>query len=98
VHSDQRASGRVGVAVYPWEVTIDAPSASDGARNAFTAPISGLAPEAGRMLARVGPLTAEASREELERLGLRRGEPARARFSPASARLLALDGEVEPQA
>jgi molybdate transport system ATP-binding protein len=97
VHSDQRASGRVGVAVYPWEVTIDAPSASDGARNAFTAAISGLAPEAGRMLVRVGPLTAEGSRDELERLGLRRGEPARARFSPADARLLALDGEVESQ-
>jgi ABC-type sulfate/molybdate transport systems ATPase subunit len=93
VCSDHRASGRVGVAVYPWEVTLAAPARSDGAVNAIVAPISSLAPEGGRMRMRVGPLTAEVPREELERLGLRRGEPASASFSPADARLLALDGE-----
>ena len=59
--------------------------------NAITAPISALAPEGGRMRVRVGSLTAEGPREELERLGLRRGEAASASFSPADARLIALD-------
>jgi ABC-type sulfate/molybdate transport systems ATPase subunit len=93
VRSDQRATGRVGVAVYPWEVAIGPPSQSNGAINAITAPISTLAPEGGRMRVRVGPLTAEGPRDELERLGLRRGESARASFSSADARLLSLDGE-----
>jgi ABC-type sulfate/molybdate transport systems ATPase subunit len=93
VRSDQRATGRVAVAVYPWEVTIGPPSQPNGAVNAIIAPISALAPEGGRMRVRVGPLTAEGPREELERLGLRRGESARASFSSADARLLALDGE-----
>ena len=42
------------------------------------------------MRVRVGPLTAEGPRDELERLGLRRGEPASASFSPADARLIVL--------
>ena len=93
VRSDARATGRVGVAVYPWEVTLDAPGPSDGRVNSITAPISALAPEGGRMRARVGALTAECPREEFERLGLQRGDPARASFSPADARLLALGEE-----
>jgi molybdate transport system ATP-binding protein len=92
VHSDQRAIGRVGVAVYPWEIAIGAPDDGDGdgSPNAITAPISALAPEGGRMRVRIGPVTAEGPRDELERLGLQRGEPAQASFSPASARLLVL--------
>ncbi len=93
VHSDQRATGRVGVAVYPWEIAIGAPDGGDEAPNAITAPISALAPEGGRMRVRIGPLTAEGPRDELERLGLHRGEPAQASFSPASARLLVLRDE-----
>jgi ABC-type sulfate/molybdate transport systems ATPase subunit len=90
VRSDARASGRVGVAVYPWEVTIGAPG-STGHVNAIVAPISGLAPEGGRMRVRVGVLTAECPRDEIERLGLCPGAPAAASFSPADARLIALD-------
>ncbi len=92
VRSDQQASGRVGVAVYPWEIAIGPPG-DDGEYNAITAPITAVAPEGGRMSVRIGPLTAEGPRDELERLGLRRGEPASASFSPASARLLVLHDE-----
>jgi len=42
---------------------------------------------------RVGSLTAEAPRDELDRLDLRRGESVCASFSPADTRLLALDDE-----
>jgi ABC-type sulfate/molybdate transport systems ATPase subunit len=93
VRSDDTATGRVGVAVYPWEITIESGAPIANARNTIVAPISALAPEGGRMRVRIGPLTAEIARGELERLGLRIGEPACASFSPADARLVALDGE-----
>ncbi len=92
VRSDARATGRVGVAVYPWEVSVRAAgSSTNGHVNAIVAPVSSLAPEGGRLRVRVGALTAEGPREELERLGLRRGEHAMASFSPSHARLLALE-------
>jgi ABC-type sulfate/molybdate transport systems ATPase subunit len=95
VRSDARASGRVGVAVYPWEVSLHAAGNGAGANgmNAITAPISALMPEEGHVRARVGSLTVESSREELDRLGLRRGSVACACFAPADARLLALEAE-----
>jgi hypothetical protein len=39
---------------------------------------------------RMGPLTAECPAEDVERVGLRRGEPATASFAPAHARLIAI--------
>jgi molybdate transport system ATP-binding protein len=93
VRSEQQATGRVGVAVYPWEVTLCAAPASDDAINAITAPISAVAPEGGRLRVRVGPLTAERPRDELARLDLGRGDLACACFSPAAARLLVLGAE-----
>jgi ABC-type sulfate/molybdate transport systems ATPase subunit len=95
VRSDERATGRVSVAVYPWEVTLHADGDADGpdGMNTITAPISALMPEEGHVRARVGSLTVESSREELDRLGLERGSVARACFAPAHARLLALDAE-----
>ena len=96
VVSDHRASGRVGVAVYPWEVTVGAPGSANGKINAITAPISSLAPEGGRLRVRIGSLTAEGPRDELERLGLRRGDRASASFSPADARLIALGDAPAP--
>ena len=83
VRSDQRASGRVGVAVYPWEVSVGAPGAGDGRRQRdHRADRRALTPEGGRVRVRVGPLTAEGPRDELERLGLRRGEPRRRASRP----------------
>jgi ABC-type sulfate/molybdate transport systems ATPase subunit len=103
VRSDERATGRVSVAVYPWEVSLHAAGDGNGdgdgdgdaadARNTITAPISALMPEEGHVRARVGALTVESSREELDRLGLERGSLARASFAPAHARLLALEAE-----
>ncbi|MDP2709761.1 MAG: ABC transporter ATP-binding protein [Solirubrobacteraceae bacterium] len=92
VRSDERATGPVNVAIYPWEVGVEACGTPNGAVNAIVAPVSGLTPEGGRVRVRVGSLTAETTREEAERIGLRRGEPARACFSAADARLLTIDG------
>jgi molybdate transport system ATP-binding protein len=94
VRSDDRATGAVGVAVYPWEITVESCAAANGAPNAIVAPVSSLTPEGGRVRVRIGSLTAESTLEEVERSGLRRGEPARASFASSSARLLALDGAV----
>ena len=92
VRSDARASGRVAVAVYPWEVSLHA--AQDGAgpdgMNTISAPISALMPEEGHVRVRIGALTAQSSREELDRLGLERGAVACACFAPGHARLIAL--------
>jgi ABC-type sulfate/molybdate transport systems ATPase subunit len=89
--SDEHASGRVHVAVYPWEVMLRAHEDADGVLNEVVAPVSSLTPEGGRTRVQLGPLTAECAAADVQRLGLRRGKPASASFAPAAARLLALD-------
>jgi molybdate transport system ATP-binding protein len=91
VRSDDRATGPVGVAVYPWEVTVESCAAANGAVNAIVAPVSALTQEGGRVRVRIGALTAESTLEDVERHGLRRGAPARACFPASAARLLAVD-------
>jgi len=92
VCSDESASGRVGVAVYPWEVTVSSPDDAGGSSNEIVAAVASLTPEGGRVRVRIGPVTAECESDDVTRLGLRRGEPAVACFSAAHARLIALDG------
>ena len=93
VCSDQRASGRVGVAVYPWELALRGTDVHADATNEIVAPIVSLTPEGGRVRVRMGPVTAECSTEDVERLGLHRADPMTACFSPAAARIIALDGD-----
>jgi molybdate transport system ATP-binding protein len=92
VCSDERADGRVSVAVYPWEITVRPGEEANGAVNEIIAPIASLTPAGGRVRVRMGPLTAECAHEDVERVGLRRGEQATASFAPADARLIALTG------
>jgi ABC-type sulfate/molybdate transport systems ATPase subunit len=94
VRSAQRASGRVAVAVYPWEITLRAGEVPPDATNEIVARITALTPEGGRVRVRVGQLSVECATEDVERFGLHRGDPATARFSPADARLVALDGPL----
>ncbi len=94
VHSDQRATGRVAVAVYPWEVALRPGEISEDATNEIVAPVTSLTPEGGRVRVRMGALTAECATEDVERLGLHRGDPVTACFSPAVARMVALEGSV----
>jgi ABC-type sulfate/molybdate transport systems ATPase subunit len=98
LRADERASGRVGVAVYPWEISVR-PAGGERAddENTIIAPIAAMTPEEGRIRVRIGPVTAESPRAELERLGLRPGELACARFSTPHTRLLSLaDGVALP--
>ncbi|MGH2944265.1 MAG: hypothetical protein ACRDLN_15985, partial [Solirubrobacteraceae bacterium] len=90
VRSEDHASGPVGVAVYPWEIAVESCAAGNGLPNAIVAPVSSLTPEGGRVRVRIGALTAESTVDDVRRLGLRRGEPARACFPASAARLLAI--------
>jgi len=87
VRSDETAEGRVGVALYPWEVGVALAPPGDGL-NAIPGSVHGLAPEGGRIRLRVGELAAECSPEEAQRLGLADGTRACATFTTASARLV----------
>ena len=88
VRSAEAGSGRVGVAVYPWELEVAAAPPAENGVNAIGGPVSGLDPEGDRVRVRVGELVAECAAEEVERLGLRRGGEVYLLFPAERARLV----------
>lgn len=76
------ASGRVGVAVYPWEISVS--GTSPGAGNVVAGTVGSITPDRGRSRVRVGPLVAEVA----DAGGLERGARAFASFAPRSARIV----------
>jgi ABC-type sulfate/molybdate transport systems ATPase subunit len=82
-------SGRVGVAVYPWEVGV-ALETPDGAVNALPGTVHGLAPDGARVRLRVGEVVVDLAAEEVERLALQPGTAAWATFPPEAVRIVAL--------
>jgi molybdate transport system ATP-binding protein len=82
--------GRVGVAVYPWEVGL-ALQAPAGGLNGLPGIVHGLAPEGGRIRLRVGEVVVERPAEEIERLHIEAGTRAWATFPPQAVRIVALD-------
>lgn len=93
VRAAETARGRVGVAVYPWEVAVAATAPGDGA-NAIPGRVGGVAPEGGRERVRIGEVVAERPAGELAVLGVAPGTQAWATFAPASARLVPLTEAV----
>jgi molybdate transport system ATP-binding protein len=93
--SMQPGSGRVGVSVYPWEITL-APRdavARDSAQNHLEVEILSLTAVGNRVrvgLAAPQPLTAEVTQAAADRLGLAPGTRAVAGWKAAATRLLAL--------
>jgi molybdate transport system ATP-binding protein len=83
-------SGRVGVAVYPWEVAVALHAPADGL-NALPGVVHGLSPEGGRVRLRVGEVVVERPADEIGRLGLEPGTPAWATFPPDAVRIVALE-------
>ena len=77
----EAATGRVGVAVYPWEISV---SLTPGAGNVIAGTVASLTPDRGRTRVRVGPLVAEVESAD----GLERGARAFASFAPRSARVI----------
>jgi molybdate transport system ATP-binding protein len=86
-----RAAGRVGVVVYPWELELArAPAGADGVV-AIPGVVTGLMPEGDRVRVRLGDLTVEATRAQVEELELRRGVVAYALLAAEQARVVSLD-------
>jgi molybdate transport system ATP-binding protein len=90
VRAAEPASGRVGVAVYPWEVGIALQAPGDGI-NALSGTVHGLAPEGSRVRLRIGEVVVERPAEEVERLTLEPGTTAWATFPPEAVRIVALE-------
>jgi molybdate transport system ATP-binding protein len=83
-------TGRVGVVVQPWEVTLSRDLPHDSALNHLRAPVSSVVPQGNRVRVRVGPVTAEVTAASAERLGLSQGELVVASFKATAARLVPL--------
>jgi ABC-type sulfate/molybdate transport systems ATPase subunit len=81
-------SGRVAVAVYPWEVALARETSDDSAVNHVCAPVRSIVSLGNRVRVRVGPLTAEVTAASVQRLGLAEGEVVVASFKATGARLL----------
>ena len=90
VRAAEPANGRVGVAVYPWEVAVALEAPPNGL-NALAGAVHGLAPEGGRVRLQIGEIVIERPVDEVERLGLQSGTPAWATFPPEAVRIVALD-------
>jgi ABC-type sulfate/molybdate transport systems ATPase subunit len=90
VFSTDRAEGRVGVVVYPWEVSIAHAAAADSALNHVSAPIASMTTIGNRVRVRVGPLVGEVTSTSADRLGLERGQIVVASFKATGARLVPL--------
>lgn len=78
----EAAQGRVGVAVYPWEIAVT--SEPPGAGNVLAGTVGSITPDRGRTRVRVGALVAEVASAD----GLQRGARAYASFAPRSARVI----------
>ncbi len=91
VLSSEVGSGRVGVIVQPWEITLARVVVDqDSALNHLRGQVTSLVPSGNRVRVRVGPLTAEVTAASAERLRLAPGEPVVASFKATAARLVPL--------
>jgi molybdenum ABC transporter ATP-binding protein len=90
VYSTQEGTGRVGVVVHPWEVSLAREAPHDSALNHLSGTVASVVPLGNRVRVRVGSLTAEVTAASADRLGLRAGEPVVASFKATGARLVPL--------
>jgi molybdopterin-binding protein len=88
--STDEAGGRVGLAVYPWEVALARHDSADSAVNHVHGEVRSLVALGNRVRVRVGPLTAEITAASAERLRLAEGEPVVASFKATATRLVPL--------
>ncbi len=95
LRSTDRASGRVAVSVYPWEVALEPPGIepSDSALNRLEGRVTSVTPIGNRV--RVGmaarqPLSAEITSRSARTLGLGPGVPVNAVWKATATRLLNL--------
>ena len=88
--STDQGAGRVGLAVYPWEVSLGRTAPDDSAVNHLTGVITSIVPVGNRVRIGVGELVAEIAAVSLERLGLGEGDSVVASFKATAARIVPL--------
>jgi molybdopterin-binding protein len=82
--------GKVGVVVYPWEVSVGRIHQPDSAMNLIEGEIRSVVAVGNRIRVSVGPITAEVTVSSAEKLGLARGGMAFATFKATGTRLVPL--------
>jgi ABC-type sulfate/molybdate transport systems ATPase subunit len=98
-----RATGPVGVVVYPWEVALSATAPTGSALNSLSGAVSRVVTVGNRVRVTVGsdpPIVAEVTEESAHRLGIRPGTPLVATWKAAGTKLAgtaAPASEVEPR-
>jgi molybdate transport system ATP-binding protein len=90
IYSTDPGAGRVGVVVYPWEITLSSRPPSDSSLNHVSGAITSVVAVDNRVRVQLGALTAETSKESAERLGLEEGATVVASFKATATRLLPL--------
>jgi molybdate transport system ATP-binding protein len=88
--STEPGAGRVGLAVYPWEVSLSRDLPSDSTVNHIRATVASVVPLGNRTRVRVGPIVAEVTAASAERLRLHEGDVVFASFKATATRLLPL--------
>jgi ABC-type sulfate/molybdate transport systems ATPase subunit len=91
-------TGRVGVIVHPWEVTIEPDAPGDPALNHIRAPVATVAPQGDRVRVRVGALTALVEAGGAAARGIVPGRVVSATFAPEATALVPLGGGAPPAA
>ena len=89
-YSTDEVGGRVGLAVYPWEIALARTEPADSAVNHVRGEVRSLVVLGNRVRVRVGPLTAEITAASADRLALTEGDPVVASFKATAARLVPL--------
>ena len=90
VYSTDPGTGRVGVVIYPWEITISTEQPVDSSLNHVGGAITSLVTVDNRVRVQIGQLTAETSLESSQRLDLAEGRHVVASFKATATRLLPL--------
>ncbi len=90
MYSADGGEGRVGLAVYPWEIALARSQPADSAMNHLLGAVRSVVVLGNRVRVRVGPLTAEITAGSADRLELREGEPVVASFKATASRLVPL--------
>jgi len=90
IYSTEHHAGRVGVVVYPWEITLSTHAPTDSALNHLSGAIASLVTVDNRVRVQVGQLTAETTHGSVRRLNLKEGDRAVASFKATATRLLPL--------
>jgi molybdate transport system ATP-binding protein len=89
IYSSDPVRGDVGVAVYPWEITVARThEQDDSALNVIRGEIRSVVHVGSRVRVRVGPITAEVTASSAEKLALADGGLAVATFKATGTRLL----------